>query len=117
MSETTTSMQEMEGAMRSPYGRRPSPVLDESDVAAPARSAQLGVAEAVDGVVVDHAHRLHQRVHRGRAHEPEAPSLEVLAQGLRQVGARREIRQPLPPVDDRAAVDEGPEVVGEVTVA
>ena len=45
--------------------------------------SQLRIAEAVDGVIVHHAGRLHVRIADGRADEPEAPLLEVGAHALR----------------------------------
>jgi hypothetical protein len=40
-----------------------------------------GVAEAGDGVIVDHPDGLHERVADGRPDEPEALPLELLAEG------------------------------------
>ena len=50
----------------------------------PASARQGHAPEAVHGVVVDHADRLHPRVDDGRPHEPEAALLEVLGDAFGQ---------------------------------
>jgi hypothetical protein len=43
-------------------------------------AANLAAPEAIDGVIVDHADRLHERVADSRPDEPESPGSEVLAE-------------------------------------
>ena len=40
------------------------------------------MAKAAYDVIIDHAHCLHVRVNDGAAHELEAPTLQVLAEGV-----------------------------------
>src|SRR3954471_24009287 len=64
-------------------------------------------------MIVDHAGGLHVGVADGRAYEPEAPRLQVLAHrvGLRR--ARRNLADAAAPVDLRLAADELPDVLVE----
>jgi hypothetical protein len=61
-------------------------------------------------MVVDHPDRLHERVANGRPHEPEPAPLEISGHPTRQIGLRRELGERAPPADDRATVDERPEI-------
>ena len=77
-------------APRPPRSPRPSRRASDGHRRRVAESgAEFGVAEAVDGVVVHHAHRLHERVHGGGSDEPEASPLEVLAERRRDLGRAR----------------------------
>jgi len=71
------------------------------------------VAEAVGGVVVDHACRLHEGVANGGADEFEAAFFEVRAHGVGFFGADRELRLGCPLVDDGCVVGELPDVAVE----
>ena len=84
-----------------------------------ARSAgrsDLGVTEAGDDVVVDHARRLHERVTHGRPHEAEAPPLQVLAHRPRLLSLGRDLAHLTEAVDLRRPADEAPEVRGEAAI-
>src|SRR5262249_44917900 len=76
-------------------------------------STELAVAGARNDVVVHHAHRLHEGVADGRAHESEPELLQVPAQGVRLGGTGRNLAQSLPRVLPRRAVDEAPDVAVE----
>src|SRR5919204_2653588 len=66
--------------------------------------------KAVDGVVVHHPCRLHERVADRRADEAEATPLQILRQRTRLRRLRGDLRERAPLVDDRLAADERPEV-------
>src|SRR2546428_13926226 len=53
----------------------------------------LGVAEALHEMIVDHSHRLHERVADRRADEPEVALDERGAHAIRFAGAGREVAQ------------------------
>src|SRR5437016_14505789 len=53
----------------------------------------LGVAEALHEMIVDHSHRLHERVADRRADEPEVALDERSAHAIRFAGAGREVAQ------------------------
>ena len=81
----------------------------------PALSGQLRISEAVDDMIVHHADRLHVRVDDRRADEAETAPFQVLAQRLGFLAGGGELLQRAPAVDDRAAVDEAPEIGVEAT--
>src|SRR5438094_10601114 len=77
------------------------------------RSCHFTPAKAVDDVVVDEPRRLHERVADRRPDEAEAALLQVLAHRLRLSGRSRDIGELLPPIHQRLAVDEAPQVVAQ----
>src|SRR5436309_3554017 len=62
--------------------------------------------EALDQVVVHHAHRLHEGVADGAAHEFEPPPSQVFAHGIRCRGIGRYVPHRLPGVLLRLVADE-----------
>src|SRR6516162_773117 len=70
----------------------------------------LLVSEAGDQVVVHHSGRLHEGVAYGGADKAEAPLDQGLAHPVGQLGLRRHFPLFKPAVDDRLAVDEGPQI-------
>ena len=68
--------------------------------------------EAAVEVVVDHPGRLHERVHRRRADEPEAAPLQLLRERRRLGRRRREIAHPGRPTRPRRR-REPPDEVGQ----
>jgi hypothetical protein len=80
-------------------------VLEGAKVVSPAR------AEAVRQVIVDDAGRLQERVDDRAADEAEAASLQLLADRVGQLRARGHLRHRLRRVDDRLAIDKGPQPV------
>src|SRR5690348_12455522 len=78
-------------------------------------AGQLAIAEAVDRVVVHHAHRLHEGVADRRADEPEPARLEIPAERVRFGRPRRQLRERAPAIHPGGAADEGPYVGGEAS--
>ena len=76
---------------------------------AASRRRERGVAVAVDQMVVDHADRLHERVHDGRATKFEASRGELLGDRARQRRLGRHLRGGAEVIDLRHAVDEVPQ--------
>src|SRR5206468_12805010 len=74
---------------------------------------QLVVAEAVDGMIVYHAHRLHEGVADRRSDESKAALREVLAQCVRLRRARGNLGVHAPTIHPWRAADKGPEVLVE----
>src|SRR5215210_5751235 len=89
-----------------PRGDSPNPAFG-AVVGAP---YQLRVTEAVRRVIVDHAHRLHERVNYGGTDEPEPPTLQVPAKDPRCLGLGGNFLQRPPAIVRRLAADEAPEV-------
>src|SRR4051812_22693881 len=82
---SSTSRFSLRGASAHPRRLCPCPPR----LAHPGRFArELPMTEAVDGVVVHHSRRLHERVTDGGAHEAKAALLQVLAHGI-GLGRRR----------------------------
>ena len=77
--------------------------------AARGEPGHLGVAEAVDDVVVDQPGGLHERVADRRADEREAALPERLAERVRLRRERRDLLEASPRVLPRLAADEAPE--------
>ena len=73
-------------------------------------SAALGVAEAMDEVVVDHADGLHEGVADRRADEFEAALFEVLAHGVRFGARGGDVFERFPVVADRRSINKLPEI-------
>src|SRR5690349_15788684 len=67
------------------------------------------VAVAAHDVVVDHADRLHEGIHRRRAHEAKALRLQRLRDALRDIGFCGDFRHRLALVLHRTVVEEAPE--------
>jgi len=74
----------------------------------------LGMAEAIDRVIVDHAHRLHECIADGRAHKVEPARLQVLAQRPRLLRLGGYLRQRLPVVLDGPTADKAPQVASKL---
>jgi hypothetical protein len=68
------------------------------------------VSEAIDGVIIDHAHGLHEGIADGRPDEFEASAQQISAQGIRLRRARGNLLGRSPPVHPRCATDEAPHV-------
>src|SRR5579871_4838600 len=73
------------------------------------------MAEAIGGVIVHHAGRLHKGIADRRADKAEAALLQRLAHGIRFFAARRNLLVVAPTVDQWLATDELPYVLGEAT--
>jgi hypothetical protein len=68
------------------------------------------VSEAIDGVIIDHAHCLHEGIADGRPDEFETSAQQISAQGIRLRRARRNLLERSPPVHPRCATDKAPHV-------
>jgi hypothetical protein len=73
-------------------------------------SSDTSVSEAIDGVIIDHAHGLHEGLADGRPDEFEASAQQISAQGIRLRRARGNLLGRSPPVHPRCATDEAPHV-------
>jgi hypothetical protein len=51
----------------------------------------LSTSETLDEVIVDHADRLHVRIHDGRTNEAESSEFEILAKRVRFTRRRRNL--------------------------
>src|SRR5207245_9796254 len=71
--------------------------------------AHLGVAEALHEMVVDHPHRLHERIADRRADEPEAALDERGAHPIRYAGPGGQVSQAAAGVLLRRAGHEAPQ--------
>src|SRR3990172_6547465 len=76
----------------------------------PDESFDLRIPEALDGVIVDDAPRLHERIADGGADEPEAAPGQVLAHGVERGGSGRELFQRSPRISLWSAPDEPPDI-------
>src|SRR5579884_2120247 len=61
-------------------------------------------------MIVDHADGLHERITDGRSHERKAAPAQVFAQRIRNGRARGDVARRSPARNDRASVDETPNV-------
>src|SRR6185369_4516770 len=86
--------------------------MERSSGAARAAS-ELGIAEAVHRMVVDHTRSLHERVADCRSHEAEAALFQLAAHGVRYRRACRSFAHRAPAVDARAPSGELPDVLGK----
>ena len=71
------------------------------------------MTEAVERVIVHHAHGLHERVHDRGADEFEAAPLQILCQCIGLRAARGHLPPAAPAVLHRAVFDEAPDVARE----
>src|SRR5262249_17270235 len=88
--------------MSTPYSSSPAqPSVSSSDFSVP---------ETAGEVVAHEPRRLHQGVADRRAHEREAPLLEILAHRIGHGRACRYVHQAAPDVPDGSPLDEPPDV-------
>src|ERR1700687_2494933 len=73
-------------------------------------SGDLRVSEAINGVIIDHAHRLHKGVADGRPDELETSAQQISAQGIRLRRPRGNLLERSPLVHPRCATDKAPHV-------
>src|SRR5689334_19294838 len=73
----------------------------------------LSRPEAVNRVIVDEPHRLHERVTDRRPDEFESAVQQVAAEGVRLRCSRRDLPARLPAIHPRLAADKSPDVVVE----
>lgn len=73
----------------------------------------LGVPEARDEVIVDHARRLHEGVERRRSDKAKAVGLEGFAHSLRYVGLGLDVFGGGERVDDRPPVNKTPYILSK----
>ena len=79
----------------------------------PGEPLALAMAETVHYMIINHTGRLHMSVQDGRPDESEASLFHVLAERVRHGTGGWYLLHVSPPVLDRPAVNEAPDVIGK----
>src|SRR5712691_8868321 len=88
----------------------PTSTVGSALLAADALPPNGAISEAVDQMVVDHAHGLHVRVDHGGSDEAESPPLQIATERVRLGRRRGNLAYGLPSTLSRPAVDESPAI-------